>query len=270
MNLPEMLQYGFMQRALMAGVIVGALTAAIGTYVVLRGMAFLGAGISHAAFGGVALGYYLGLNPSAVAIIFCVLVSWAIAVTGRLTRLKSDVPIGVFFAATMSFGAIIINLIKEYNVDLFGYLFGNILAVSKVDLIITASLGVILMFLILIFYHQFLYITFDSQMARVSGIPVVAMDMLLLSMISVAIVISIKVVGIILVSALLVAPSATVMGWVRNFKALMAFSILVGVLSSLGGIVISYYLNTPSGATIVLLLTLTFLTSSILLKIKKG
>jgi len=257
MNLPEMLQYGFMQRALMAGVIVGALTAAIGTYVVLRGMAFLGAGISHAAFGG-------------VAIIFCVLVSWAIAVTGRLTRLKSDVPIGVFFAATMSFGAIIINLIKEYNVDLFGYLFGNILAVSKVDLIITASLGVILMFLILIFYHQFLYITFDSQMARVSGIPVVAMDMLLLSMISVAIVISIKVVGIILVSALLVAPSATVMGWVRNFKALMAFSILVGVLSSLGGIVISYYLNTPSGATIVLLLTLTFLTSSILLKIKKG
>lgn len=270
MNLAEMLQYGFMQRALMAGVIVGALTASIGTYVVLRGMAFLGAGISHAAFGGVALGYYLGVNPSAVAIIFCVLVSWAIALTGRITKLKGDVPVGVFFAATMSFGAIIINLIKEYNVDLFGYLFGNILAVSESDLIITASLGAILGVLMLIFYHQFLYITFDSQMAKVSGIPVLAMDMLLLSMISVAIVISIKVVGIILVSALLVAPSAAVMGWVKNFRELMSFSILLGVLSSLGGIVISYYLNTPSGATIVLLLTVVFLTSSALSKLRRG
>jgi len=264
MSLPEILHYGFMQRALLAGALVGALTAAVGTYVVLRGMAFLGAGISHAAFGGVALGYLLGLNPTAFALLFCILASWAIAASQRIGKLKGDVPIGILFASSMAIGAIAIGLMKEYTIDLFSYLFGSILAVTFWDLIVALILGTIVFSLVLIFYRQFLYIAFDPQMARVSGIPVVAMDMLLLGMISVTIVISMKIVGIILVSSLLVAPAATAVPWVRSFKSLLGLSAAIGAGGSVGGVIISYYLNTPSGATIALLLALGFFASAIL------
>lgn len=137
----EILGYTFMQRALLASLLIGTVTAVIGVYVVLRGLSFIGAGIAHASFGGVALGFLLGVNPLFTAVAFCLLTAWGIAWTSRRAEVKEDTAIGVFFAATMALGILFIGLMHGYNVDLFGYLFGSVLAVTGEDLWLSLLLG---------------------------------------------------------------------------------------------------------------------------------
>ncbi len=250
--------YAFMQRALLGGVMIGLLTAVIGVYVVLRGMSFIGAGVAHASFGGVALGFLLGIDPLWAAVAFCLAVAWGIGAVTRRGGLKEDTAVGIFFASTMAFGVLLIGLMQGYNVDLFSYLFGSILAVTAADLRMVLGVGTLVLLTVALLYKEFLFITFDPETARVNGVPEPALYYLLLALVALTIVVSIKVVGIVLVSALLVTPAAAAYQLSRSFGKMMALSAVFGVLSVLVGLVASYYLNTASGATVVLTATLIF------------
>jgi len=254
----DILQYTFMQRALMAGAIVGALCAIIGVYVVLKGMSFVGAGIAHASFGGVALGFLLGINPIITAVFFCIATAMGIGAISRKGDIKEDTAVGIFFSATMALGILFIGLSKGYNIDLFGYLFGSILAVTQFDLIVTTTVGIVVLLIIAVLYKEFMFISFDAETAAIVGIPVVTLYYLLLAIIALTIVVSIKVVGIILVSALIIIPAATAFQIAEDFRLMMVLSTIFGVISSIGGLFLSYAINTASGATIVLLATVIF------------
>lgn len=254
----EILSYAFMQRALMAGVIIGVVCAVIGVYVVLKGMSFIGAGIAHASFGGVALGFILGTNPVLTAVCFCMATAWGIGLASRKTRIKEDTAVGIFFASSMALGILLIGLMHGYTVDLFGYLFGSILAVTRQDLWITAGLGLGILVLVGVFFKELLFVTFDAEMAAVTGIPASRIYFLLISLVALTVVISMKVVGVVLVSALLVTPAAAAYQLTENFRRMMMLSVVLGLASTIGGLLLSYKINTASGATIVLLSTLVF------------
>lgn len=260
----EVLGYTFMQRALLASVLIGTVSAVIGVYVVLRGLAFIGAGIAHASFGGVALGFLLGINPLVAAAVFCLLTAWGIAWTSQRAEVREDTAIGIFFAATMALGILFIGLMQGYNVDLFGYLFGSVLSVSRQDLWLSLGLGVAVLGTVGLFYKELLFITFDPEMAAVGGLPAGRLHLLLLSLMALAIVLSIKVVGIILVSALIVIPAAAAYQLTEDFHRMMLWAVVLGNLSALGGLLLSYQLDTASGATMVLTATALFFLSTLL------
>lgn len=262
--MPEILSYTFMQRALLASVLIGTVSAVIGVYVVLRGLSFIGAGIAHASFGGVALGFLLGTNPVLTAVVFCLLTAWGIAWTSRRAEVREDTAIGIFFAATMALGILFIGLMKGYNVDLFGYLFGSVLSVTRADLWLSGLLAVGVLLTVGLFFKELLFITFDPEMARVSGLPAGALYVLLLSLMALTIVLSIKVVGIILVSALIVIPAAAAYQLTEDFRRMMILAVVIGNLSAVVGLFLSYGLNTASGATMVLTATTVFLLSALL------
>jgi ABC-type Mn2+/Zn2+ transport system permease subunit len=253
-----------MQRALLTSILIGTVTAVIGVYVVLRGLAFIGAGIAHASFGGVALGFLLGVNPVLTAVLFCLGTAWGIAWTSRRAEVREDTAIGIFFAATMALGILFIGLMGEYNVDLFGYLFGSVLSVTREDLWLSGALGAGVLLTIGLFFKELLLITFDPEMAQVSGLPSRRLYLLLLSVMALTVVLSIKVVGIILVSAMIVIPAAAAYQLTEDFRAMMAVAVLVGNLSAVVGLLLSYRLDTASGATMVLTATAIFFGSAVL------
>jgi ABC-type Mn2+/Zn2+ transport system permease subunit len=260
----DLLGYTFMQRALLASVLIGTVTAVIGVYVVLRGMAFIGAGVAHASFGGVALGFLLGVNPTLAAVAFCLATVWAIAWTSRRAEVREDTAIGIFFAATMALGVLFIGLMGEYNVDLFGYLFGSVLSVTRQDLWLSGGLGIVVLAVVGLFFKELLFITFDPEAAQVSGIPVRGLYMLLLTVMALTIVLSLKVVGIILVSAMLVIPAASAYQLTEDFRTMMVLAVAIGNVSAVGGLLLSYRLDTASGATMVLSATALFFTTTLL------
>lgn len=254
----EILGYTFMQRALWSATLIGALCALIGVYVVLRSMSFIGAGIAHASFGGVALGFILGVNPFFTTVIFCTLTAWAIAFVSEGQKIREDTAVGIFFASTMAFGVLLIGLMRGYNVDLYGYIFGNILAVSRFDLYTSLILGVVVLGLIVLFYKEFLLLTFDPEMARVVGLPVRTLNLLMLTLVALTVVLSIKSVGVVLVSALIVTPAASAFLLTDDFKKMMWISVGIGVGGSWLGLFLSTWLNVASGAAIVMTVTLIF------------
>ncbi len=251
----EMLQYAFMQRALAAGAIIGVLCAVIGVYTVHRGLSFMGAGIAHASFGGVALGVWLGINPVLSAIGFCLLVGWSIAWVSLRTGTQEDTTIGIFFASTMALGIVLISLVPGSRQDLFGYMFGSIVAVTAADLVIIAVCATAVLLVLLVFGKELLFTIFDVQGAAVSGLPTRRLYFLLITMITLTVVVSIKVVGIVLVAALLITPAAAASLLSKRFDRILVVAALIGLGSTVGGLVLSYWWNTPSGATIVLLVT---------------
>ncbi len=259
----EILSYTFMQRALVAGAVIGVLCAIMGVYVVLRGLSFIGAGIAHASFGGVAIGFFTGVNPVWTAVIFCLGIGWAIGLVSRKGRVKEDTAVGIFFASTMALGILLIGLMKGYNQDLFGYLFGSILAVTRQDVWIILTVGLGILAVVALFFKELLFVTFDPEMAEVGGVPAEKLYFLLLSLIALTVVISIKVVGIVLVSALLITPAAAAHQWSESFRSMMALGIFFALVSTVGGLFLSYWLDTASGATIVLLSTLIFFASAV-------
>jgi len=254
----DLLQFAFMQRALAAGVLIGLLCAVVGTYVVHKGLSFMGAGIAHASFGGVALGVWLGIHPLLSALVFCLAVGLGIAWLSLNTQVREDTAIGIFFASTMALGILFIGLMQGYNVDLFGYLFGSILAVGEQDVWITLGLGAAVLVVVGLFFKELLFVTFDPEMAEVTGVPAGRVYFLLISLVALTVVLSIKVVGIVLVSALIVTPAAAAYQLTEDFRRMMALAVVIGVSSTVGGLLLSYPLNTASGATIVLLATLVF------------
>jgi ABC-type Mn2+/Zn2+ transport system permease subunit len=259
----EILNYAFMQRALIVGAFIGVLCAVVGVYVVLRGLSFIGAGIAHASFGGVAIGFLTRVNPVWTAVAFCLGIGWAIGFVSRKGRVKEDTAVGVFFASTMALGILLIGLMKGYNQDLFGYLFGSILAVTREDVWITLVVGFGILAVVVLLFKELMFVTFDPEMAEVSGIPAEKLYFLLISLVAITVVISIKVVGIVLVSALLVTPAAAAYQWSEDFRRMMGLAIVFSLISTVGGLFLSYGLNTASGATIVLFSTLIFIVSAV-------
>lgn len=254
----ELLSYGFMQRALLASVIMGTVCSVIGVFVVLKGLSFIGAGTAHAAFAGVVLGYLLGVHPMILAISFGLATVWITGYLEEKGKMKLDVSIGILFTSTMALAILFIGLMKSYNAEIYGYLFGSILSVTRADLWIIALLGLGVLATVFLFYKEFHFIVFDREMAEAAGIPARILYYVLISLIALTVVVSLKPVGAILVFAMILIPAATAYQWTYSMKAMMGVSIVFGVLTSAGGVFLSFYLDLPSGAIIVLLATALF------------
>jgi zinc transport system permease protein len=269
MNMIDIFGFEFMRNAFLAGMMLSLVLAVVSFFVVLRRFSFIGVGVAHSAFGGVALGALLGISPTATAIGFAVVVANAIGYIGKQDKLSTDTAIGIFFPFAMALGVIFIGMSDQYNVDLFGYLFGNILAISKKDLIVIAVLGGVVLLSIFLFFKELLFIAYDSEVALVSGMPVTFLDHFFLTILALSVVISIKIVGIILVSALLVIPGAAASQITDRYIPMIAASIAVALISTMGGLFISYYADLSSGATIVTLASIIFFVTFVIGQFRK-
>ena len=257
----EFLSYEFGQRALIAGLIVGLGCAVLAFFVVLRRMAFVGVGISHAALGGVALGLLLGVDPLLAALGFSVVVAWAIGAVGGRGKLSEDTAIGIFFPTAMALGVALMAGTPDYRQNLLGYLFGNILLVQNGDLIFVGVLVGLSLLVTVVFFKELLFISVDEETARAAGLPAARLRYLLLTIIAVTIVSAIKVVGIILVSAFLVIPAATAQILAPSVGSMLMLSVIFSLGSVVGGLWLSWVLDLPSGAAIVLLAAGLFFTA---------
>lgn len=247
----EALAFPFMQRAILAGALVGFLASYYGVFVVQRGLSFLGSGLAHAAFGGVALGLLLGVQPLWVAIPFTVLVAIGITWVRDRTELGGDTSIGIFFAVSVALGVLFLALKQEYTENAFALLFGSILGVDRVDLILSGALALV-PFLTLPFWSRWAYATFDRELARADRLPVGRDDYLLTVLVAVTVVVAVKVVGILLIAAFLVIPAAAARLLARTFLGMTVIAVAVGVLGTVAGLLLSYELDVPSGATVIL------------------
>jgi zinc transport system permease protein len=266
----EFLSYEFGQRALIAGVLVGLGCAVLAFFVVLRRMAFVGVGISHAALGGVALGITLGIDPVLAALVFSVAVAWLIGAVGGRGKLGEETAIGIFFPTAMAFGVALMAGTPEYRQDLLGYLFGNILLVRDADLILAAVLVGSALLITLFFFKELLFISVDEETARASGLPAERLRYLLLTLLAVTIVSAIKVVGIVLVSAFLVIPAATAQLVAPSMRAMMGLSVLFALVSVVGGLWIAWVMDLPSGAAIVLVAAAIFFVAMVGQRVVRG
>ncbi|MFZ2088340.1 MAG: metal ABC transporter permease [Desulfobaccales bacterium] len=257
----EALSLGFFQRALMAGVMLSVVCGVLSVFVILRRMAFIGVGISHSAFGGVALGFLLGLDPLWSGIGFSVAVALLIEWAQERGRLGEDAAIGIFFAFAMALGVVFLHLSRTYNVDVFGFLFGNILAVGPHQLAEIFTVGLVVLGTVAFFYKELVFLSFDEEMAWVSGVPVKALRYLFLVLLALVIIMAIYLVGIILVSALLVIPGAMARNLTRHIAGMLWVSVGAALAASVGGLFLSLGLDWPSGATVVLVLGLGFFLS---------
>ncbi len=255
----EILSYPFMQRALLAGLFTAIACAVLGLFLVLRRDAMIGHGLSHVTFGGVALGLFLNVAPLLVALIVAILCSLAILKLKAKARLAEDTSIGIFSSAGMALGVVLASVSGNFNVDLFSYLFGNILAIETLEVIIAIILATAVIAVIVLFYQEFLYRTFDPESAQTSGIRVGMLDSLLAVLMSVTVVIGMKVVGILLVAALLVIPAAAGLQIAGNFRQAMMIASAVSIGAVLAGMFMAYYWDLPASGTIVLLAFLAFL-----------
>ena len=254
----ELFAYDFMQRSLLAAAMVGGLCSVIGVFVVLRGLAFMGAGTAHAAFAGVALGFLVGWPPLLMAIIFGLATVWITGWMEEKGRMKLDVSIGILYTATMALAILFIGLMKTYNAEIYGYLFGNVLAVTSEELLTIAGLSFVVIGAIVLFSKELYFIAFDQEMAEASGVPARRIFFLLLTLVALTVVISLKTVGAILVFAMILIPASTAYQLTHSLSTLTWYSVLIGITCSVGGVIISSYLDVPSGPAIVLLATVLF------------
>lgn len=262
MNIVELLldpmRLGFMQRGLVAAVLVGIVCAVMGSFIVLRGLAFIGDAVSHAAFPGLVIAFLLGIPLYIGGAIAAVATALGIGWVARRGGLRFDTAVGVLFAGMFALGIVLFSTIDDYVADLFSYLLGNVLGITFADIIQVSVLGSIVLAIVFVLRKEFLYASFDPAGAAASGLPVAWLDYLLLGLIGVTIVVSIQTVGIVLVVAMLVTPAATGQLLVDRFWDLVRVAIAVAVVAALAGLYLSYYLNVASGASIVLIETLCF------------
>jgi ABC-type Mn2+/Zn2+ transport system permease subunit len=253
--LVDPMTYGFMQRGLVAAILVGVVCAVMGTFVVLKGLAFIGDAVSHAAFPGLVIAYIIGAPLYIGGAVAAVSTALAIGLVTRRSRLRFDTSVGVLFAGTFALGVMLFSTIQGYVTDLLGYLLGNVLGIGVGDLIQVAILGGIVLAIVLAIRKELLFATFDPLGAAASGLPVARLEYLLLALLGITIVVSIQAVGIIMVVAMLVTPAATAQLLVIRFGRMMAVGVALAAISAVLGLYISFYLNLASGASIVLVET---------------
>jgi len=256
--LTEPLRYPFMLRGLLASLMVGTLCSVVGTYVVLRGMAFFGDALAHAILPGVAVAYLLDANLFWGALGMGLLTALGIGYVSRRGQVKEDTAIGVIFAASFALGVALLSTVQSYSVDLAHILFGNVLGVSDADLWLTAGLGVTVLLAVVLFYKELLVISFDPVLAATLRLPLNALHYLLLVLIALTIVVSLQTVGVALMVAMLVTPAATAYLLTRRLWHMMIVGAVIGAVSSAAGLYLSFYVNVASGSAVVLVCTAFF------------
>ena len=267
--LTDPLQYDFMVRALAASTIVGVLCAVMGTYVVLRGMAFLGDALAHAILPGVAIAYLLHGNLLVGALVAAVVIALSIGLFSKEGAIREDTAIGILFAAALSLGIALISSIRTYAVDLSHILFGNVLGVSPLDLWLTAGLGLLILLTVGVLFKPFMVISFDPVLAATLRLPATLLRNLMLVLLALTVVVSLQTVGVGLAAAMLVTPAATAYLLTRRLTSMMLVSAALGALSSVIGLYISYYANIVSGSAIVLVATAFFLVAFVFRRAKR-
>lgn len=254
----EILEYGFMQRALLAALLVGTLCSTISFFVVLKRLSFLGAGISHTALGGIALGLVTGVDPVFSGTVFAVGTAMSTGYISRIGKISEDTVIGIYYASGMALGIALISTFKGYYPELFALLFGNILSVSTRDLYFMAIVLVVIAVFVIIFFRELVMICFDEEMAEAGGLPVSIIYMGLLAAMGLTVMVSIQLAGVVLVAALIVIPGAAAYRLSKNYRTMLILSIVFGLTGSTGGLFTSYFYPVPPGAAIVLVLAALF------------
>ena len=249
----EILQYSFMQRALLSGVVVSVTCSVVGLFLVLRRQSLFGDALSHAAFGGIAVGLFTSIYPLWTALVISVLAALGITKLRQSTKIPPDAAVAVMLSSGLALGIVLIGLAGGFNLDLESFLFGSILLVSMQDQLMILVLSAVVLVIIFKLYMQFIYITFSEDQARVSGINVTRLNYLFIALASLAVISSLRLVGVLLISSLIVIPNITAMMFGKGFKKTALISILVAVSSVLLGIVVSYITNLAPGGVIVLL-----------------
>lgn len=260
----DILGYNFMQNALAAGVLASIICGIIGSLVVVNRIVFISGGIAHASYGGVGLAFLLGLPVLPVTTAFTACAALVMALVTLHARERSDTVIGAIWAAGMALGIILLDLTPGYNVDLMSYLFGSILAVTRSDLWLMAGLAVLVLGLVLVFFKGFQVMSFDEEFARARGVPVNFLHCLLIVLVGLCVVMIIRVVGLILVIALLTIPPFIAEQRTKSLKVMMILAMILSIAFTLAGLWLSYSLDITSGAAIIAVATLSFFGSMVL------
>jgi zinc transport system permease protein len=269
-ELLDLLTYSFFTNALFAALFASISCGIAGTYIVARRKVFIAGGITHASFGGIGLGYFLGMSPVLGGAVFGLLSALGIELITKKTEIREDSAIGIIWSFGMAIGIIFIFLTPGYSPNLMTYLFGNILTVSSSDVNYMMLLCLALVLFFLIFYRIILFISFDEEYARSHNLPVQTFNYILISLVALVIVINIRVVGIILVISYLTVPQSTANLFTKDFKKIIYYAILIGLSGSLSGLYVSFKANLPSGAVIIFIFILIYLVSWIIQSIIRG
>ncbi len=246
-------QYDFFVRAYLGGVCAAILCSVLGVFIVLRRSSLIGEGIAHLSFGGIALGLFLAIYPLYTALILALIGTFIIYILNSRKIVYSETAIGLMFSFGLAFGAVLASLAGGFNVDLFAYLFGSILTVSSQDLALIAVLTAVVLVFVVVFYRELVYLTFDQQGARLSGIPVLKFEFAFNVLVALTVVVSIKIVGTLLVSALLITPAASAMQFSHSFRRTLLAAIVLGLFSVVLGLLVSFAVDVASGGAIVLI-----------------
>ncbi len=269
----EPFAYAFMQRGMLAALMVGVVCAAVGTYIVLRGMAFFGDALAHAILPGVAVGYLVGGGAREPlfwwSLLTAIVASIGIGAISKGAQLREDTAIGIVFAGMFALGIALISTVRDYTTDLAHFLFGDVLGVSPADLVLIAIFSAAILVLIFLFYKEFLVLSFDPLLAATLRLPAHLLEYLLLVLIALAVVVSLQTVGVALMVAMLVTPAATAYLLTRRLPYMMALGAILASLSGVVGLYLSYYASISSGAAIVLTSTAIFLVTWLARSIQK-
>lgn len=264
----DLLSYQFFINAIIAAILTSISCGIIGTYIVSKRLVFISGGITHTSFGGIGMGYFFGFNPLLGAALFSILSALGIEYMSKKTEVREDSAIAIMWSFGMAIGIIFIFLSPGYAPNLMTYLFGSILTVTTLDLIISSGITLAVIIFFLLFYKMILFVSFDPNFAKARQINVDLINYVLITFVALTIVMNIKIAGIILIISLLTIPQASANLFVKDFKKIIFLSIIIGLIGSISGLVISYYVNIPSGATIIFTLVLIFLILRIIRSIK--
>lgn len=255
----NLFNYTFFRNAVVASLLTSVLAAMIGTYIVARKNVFISGGITHASFGGIGIAYYLGLNPFMGAAIFAVLTGTSIEWISEKGKMREDSAIAILWSLGMALGIIFVFLTPGYAPNLMSFLFGSILSVGISDIYMILTLTIFTALFFIVYYRPIIYTAFDPEFSRINALKVTFFRYAMAILVSLAIVVSIRIMGIILVLSLFTIPQATAMLFTHSFKKIIALSVLFGLIGSLAGLLVAYALNIPSGAAIIFVLTIQYL-----------
>ena len=253
----ELFQYAFMQRALIAGLFVALSCSLIGVFLVLRRLSLIGDGLAHIAFGGLAIGLFSGLPPLVTALVTTVAGALGIQYL-KDRKVAADAAIAVIFSFGLAVGVVLVSLSRGFTVDLFSFLFGSILTVSKTDVVLVGVLGLVVLLAVIIFYKELLYITFDEDAAKAAGLPIGFLNAMVMVLSAITVIVAMRVVGVLLVSSLLVLPTITARQFSRSFRQTLILSAVAGLLAVFLGLTAAYYLDLAAGGAIVLVACVLF------------
>jgi len=263
MDIFHLLSYGFIQRAFIAGSFIGVTCASLGMFLVLRKMSLIGDGLSHVSFGAIALGLFLGVYPFLIAVPVAILGSLLILKISEKAKVYGDAAIGIVSAVGIAGGVILASISRGFNTDLFGYLFGNILAITNLEVVFSVALSITVLGVIFYYYWDLFSATFDEEYARTTGINTSFINIILTVLTAVTVVLTVKMVGVMLVSALLVLPAVSALQIAQGFRKGIGYAVIISCVSVIAGILLSFVFDLPTGAIIVMISFLAFILASL-------